>query len=334
MLHAKINAMGNMENHTAATLPGNEDIILAYKRISDYIKQTPVLTCNTLNQLSGASLLFKCENFQKGGAFKYRGATNAILKLSSAQASKGVCTHSSGNHAQALALAAQNQGIDAHIVMPDNAPAVKVNAVRGYKGKITFCKPTLEAREATLAKIQHETGAEFIHPYNNVNVIEGQATCFYELLQQTDTEPDFVIAPLGGGGLLSGTLLAARYFSPKTRVIGAEPLMANDAWQSLRAGALVPSLNPQTLADGLKTSLGSITWPLIRDNVHDILTVSEDSIVNAMFWVWERMKIVIEPSAAVPLAAVLENSGLFRGKRVAIIFSGGNVDLKKLPWIS
>lgn len=326
--------MDTSANPAKHALPEKEDILLAFERISDYVKQTPVLTCNTLNQLSGASLLFKCENFQKGGAFKYRGATNAILRLSAAQASRGVCTHSSGNHAQALALAAQNQGIDAHIVMPDNAPEVKVNAVRGYNGKITYCEPTLEARESTLEKIQQETGAEFIHPYNNVNVIEGQATCFFEFLQQTETEPDFVITPLGGGGLLSGTLLTARYFSPKTRIIGAEPLMANDAWQSLRAGTFIPSDNPQTIADGLKTSLGTITWPLIRDNVHDILTVSEESIVNAMFWVWERMKIVIEPSAAVPLAAVLENSAMFQGKRVAIIFSGGNVDLKKLPWIS
>ncbi len=324
--------MEHPANQTAYIVPSKEDIVLAFERISDRINQTPVFTCNTLNKLSGAALMFKCENFQKGGAFKFRGATNAILKLSAEQGSKGVCTHSSGNHAQALALAAKTQGIDAYIVMPGNAPEVKVNAVKGYNGKITFCKPTLEARETTLEKVQQETGAEFIHPYNNVNVIQGQATCFYELLLQTGSTPDFVVAPVGGGGLLSGTILTARYFSPKTRVIGAEPLMANDAWQSLKTGEFVASVNPQTLADGLKTSLGTLTWPLIRDNVHDILTVSEESIVKAMFLVWERMKIVIEPSAAVPLAAVLENSGVFRGKQVAIILSGGNVDLKKLPW--
>lgn len=313
-------------------LPGKNEIEHAYNRISGHVKRTPLLSCSTLNNLSEASLLFKCENFQKAGAFKFRGATNALLQLKPGQASKGVCTHSSGNHAQALALAANSNGLEAFIVMPDNAPVVKVNAVQGYNGKIQFCKPTLQARESTLEMIQQTTGATFIHPYNNLHVIEGQATCFYELLTQVDTQPDYVIAPVGGGGLLSGTLLTARAFAPETKVIGAEPSMANDAWKSLQAGRFIPSENPQTIADGLKTSLGSITWPIIRDHVHDILTVSEESIVKAMYLVWERMKVVIEPSAAVPLAVVLNHKALFRGKRVAVIFSGGNVDLKNLPW--
>ncbi len=324
--------MGNEIEIYNAPLPRATDIDSANKRISEYVKQTPLLTCATLNDLSGASLVFKCENLQKAGSFKYRGATNAILKLTSLQASKGVCTHSSGNHAQALALAAKTKSIAAYIVMPGNAPRVKVDAVKGYNGNITFCEPTLQARESTLEKVRKETGAEFIHPYNNINVIEGQATCFYELLQQLKTAPDYVITPVGGGGLLSGTILTSRYFAPRTKVIGAEPIMANDAWQSLKAGTFIPSENPQTIADGLKTSLGSLTWPVIRDNVYDILAVSEESIINAMYLVWERMKIVIEPSAAVPLAAVLENKELFRNKKVAVVFSGGNTDLKNLPW--
>ncbi len=314
-------------------LPGAEDIRSTYIRNSGVVKQTPLLSCNTLNVLTKASLFFKCENFQKAGAFKYRGASNAVRKLVAEQPVKGVCTHSSGNHAQALALAAKTHGIASHIVMPDTAPLVKVNAVKNYNGQITFCKPTLEARESTLEEVQKKTGAVFIHPYNNLNVIEGQAGCFYEVLTQMSTKPDFVVVPLGGGGLLSGTLLSARYFSPHTKVIGAEPLMANDAWQSLRSHKLVPSENPQTIADGLKTSLGTITWPIIRDHVNDILTVSEEEIINAMYLVWERMKIIIEPSSAVALAAVIQNRQLFSQKSVVVIFSGGNVDLKKLPWM-
>lgn len=313
-------------------LPGKKEIEQTFNRLSGHVKRTPILSSSTLNKMSEASLLFKCENFQKAGAFKFRGATNALLQLSAEQASLGVCTHSSGNHAQALALAASTNGMEAFIVMPDNAPIVKVNAVKGYNGKIQFCEPTLEARESTLEMIQRKTGATFIHPYNNFHVIEGQATCYYEVLKQIDTPPDYVITPVGGGGLLSGTLLTALSFSPETRVIGAEPIMADDARRSLLARQFIPSDNPKTIADGLKTSLGTITWPIIRDHVHDIITVSEESIVKAMYLVWERMKVVIEPSAAVSLAAVLENKDVFRRKKVVMVFSGGNVDLKKLPW--
>jgi threonine dehydratase len=314
-------------------LPDASDLLAAHDRISEMVDKTPLLRSSTLDAMTEATLLFKCENFQKAGAFKYRGASNAILKLSSKQLSGGVCTHSSGNHAQALALAAKQLQIAAYIVMPENAPEVKVNAVKAYGGQITFCKPTLEARETSLSEIERKTGAVFIHPYNNLDIIEGQASCFKEVLDQTDQILDFVICPVGGGGLLSGTLLSAKYFSPQTRVIGAEPEMANDAWQSFQAKKLIPSLNPQTIADGLQTSLGSITWPIIEQNAYGILTAKEESIILAMYLVWERMKIVIEPSAAVALAVLLDNPDLFKKKKIAIIFSGGNVDLKKLPWM-
>lgn len=313
-------------------LPGGREIQSAYMRIGSLINQTPVMTSATVNEQTGSTVFFKCENFQKGGAFKFRGATNAILKLGKEELARGVCTHSSGNHAQALALAAIKNYTKAYIVMPENAPLVKVNAVRDYGGQITFCEPTLQAREATLEKVRQETGATFIHPYNNLDVIEGQATCFYEMLGQLSFFPDYVIAPVGGGGLLSGTLLTANEFSPSTKVIAAEPLNANDAWQSFKQKEFVPSMQPNTIADGLKTSLGTYTWPVIRDNLNDIFTVSEEKIVETMFFVWERMKIVIEPSAAVSLAVVLENREIFKDKKIAVIFSGGNTDLKNLPW--
>lgn len=310
-----------------------DDLKSAYLRIKPLIKNTPLLQCSTIDQLTGARLYFKCENFQKAGAFKFRGATNAILKLDKQQSQAGVCTHSSGNHAQALALAAKMQNIKAYIVMPENAPRVKVDAVRAYGGIITFCQPTLQAREETLLWVQQQTGATFIHPYDNLDVIEGQSTCLYEILQQINQLPDIVVCPVGGGGLLSGTLLGANAFTPSTRVIAAEPLMASDAWQSLQLQQLIPSVDPQTIADGLKTSLGTITWPIIKNYVHEILTASEENIIKAMFMVWERMKIVIEPSAAVSLAVILEYPHLFSNKTVAVIFSGGNVDLKQLPWM-
>jgi threonine dehydratase len=320
-----------MEPAVLPLSPG--DLKAAYLRIKPLIKNTPLFQCSTIDQLTGAELYFKCENFQKAGAFKFRGAFNAVLKLDNEHSRAGVCTHSSGNHAQALALAAKMQNIKAYIVMPDNAPQVKVDAVRAYGGIITFCRPTLQAREETLLLVQQQTGATFIHPYDNIDVIEGQSTCLYEILQQMDQTPDIVVCPVGGGGLLSGTLLAANAFTPATRVIAAEPLMASDAWQSLRQQQLIPSVNPQTIADGLKTSLGTITWPIIRSYVHEILTASEENIIKAMYLVWERMKIVIEPSAAVALAIILEYPHIFENKRVVIIFTGGNVDLKKLPWM-
>jgi len=317
------------------TTPSVTNIESAAFRIGKHINRTPILTCQTINLLAGATLYFKCENFQKVGAFKFRGATNAVMSLSKTDATNGVATHSSGNHAQALALAAATRNIPAYIVMPENAPSVKVNAVRGYGGKITFCKPTLEARESTLAKVVQETGATEIHPYNNYDVICGQATAAKELIEKIDGL-DYIIAPVGGGGLLSGTALSAHYFSPKTTVLAAEPAGADDAFRSLAAGKIIPSVNPNTIADGLLTSLGTLTFPIIQHYVKEILLANELDIIEAMHLIWERMKIIVEPSAAVPLAAILkknrENNGFWNGKSIGIILSGGNIDLTKLPW--
>ena len=322
-----------MTASSTSSVPDSESISTTWQKLAGSVRQTPVFTSETLNTITGSKLFFKCENFQKAGAFKFRGASSALLHISDEQALKGVCTHSSGNHAQALALAAKIRGLKAFIVMPENASEVKVNAVKDYGGQITFCRPTLEARESTLEEVRKATGALFIHPYNNYDIIHGQAGCFYEMLQQMDDEPDYIIAPLGGGGLLSGTILSAKYFTKKTRVIGAEPLMANDAWRSFREKRFIPSDSPQTIADGLKTSLGTKTYPIIMENVEDILTATEQGIIDAMFLVWERMKILIEPSAAVPLAAMMENPERFQNKKTGIIFSGGNTDLRQIPWI-
>ncbi len=311
-------------------LPGKEDILVARSAIGPYIHMTPVLQSRGLDAMLGCSIFFKCENLQRAGAFKMRGATNAVLSIDQKQSDVSVATHSSGNHAQALSLAARNRGIRAYIVMPENAPSVKVSAVLAYGGQITFCKSTLQARESTLKQVIARTGALEIHPYNDYRIITGQSTVAAELFEQTDP-PDFLLAPVGGGGLLSGSILATRYFSPRTKVIAAEPVMANDAWRSFTSGVFVPSENPQTIADGLRTSLGSLTFPIIMDGVHDILTVSEQGIKRAMFLIFERMKVVVEPSGAVPLAALMEHQHLFVGKRVGVILSGGNVDLKNLP---
>ncbi len=313
------------------TVPTRENIELAHLRIKDFIHRTPVLTSETLNRITGTQLFFKCENFQKVGAFKFRGASNAILSLDKTQLSKGVATHSSGNHAAALSLAAKMQNAKAYIVMPRTAPEIKKKAVAEYKGKIIFCEPNQKAREETLEKVVEETGAEFIHPYNNYKIIEGQATCAKEIFEEVD-ELNYLLAPVGGGGLISGSALSAKYFSPATTVIGAEPKGADDAFRSIRDNKIYPSINPQTIADGLLTSLSEKTFPIIKENVKQILTVEEESIIKAMRLVWERMKIIIEPSSAVPLAAILENKKLFEGKRAAVIFSGGNVALEKLPW--
>ena len=302
----------------------------AAQKIAPYIHRTPVLSSSQINEIAEADLYFKCENFQKAGAFKARGAHNAIFSLSYAEAKKGVITHSSGNHAGALSLAAKNRGIPAFVVMPSTAPKVKVAAVKAYGGIVTFCEPTLEAREQMLEKIQAQKEAIEIHPYNNENIIAGQATAVMEIAK--DMKPDLIIAPVGGGGLLAGTALSTHYFLPQTKVIAAEPKGADDAWQSFHAGKIIPSVQPKTIADGLLTSLGSLTYPIIRDYVDDIITVEEVSIIKAMRLIWERMKIIIEPSSAVPLAAVIENKDRFRGMKIAIILSGGNVDLNKLPW--
>jgi threonine dehydratase len=308
------------------------DILDAAGRIGPFIHRTPVLTCGALDGMSGARLFFKCENFQKVGVFKIRGATNAVSLLSQAEASRGVATHSSGNHAAALAVAAGRRGIRAYVVMPRNAPRVKKEAVAGYGAEIIFCEPTLESRESTLADVMARTGASLVHPYNDRRVIAGQGTAAMELCEETPGL-DVVIAPVGGGGLLSGTAIAVNGMSPGTTVLAAEPERADDACRSFRAGRIIPVEHPDTVADGLRTSLGSLTFPIIREYVSDILTVSEDAIVSSMRLVWERMKIVIEPSAAVPLAAVLGHPGTFSGKRVGVILSGGNVDLDALPWV-
>jgi threonine dehydratase len=282
--------------------------------------------------MAGAELHFKCENLQKVGAFKFRGAANTVFSLSEAQAAGGVATHSSGNHAQALALAARLRNIPAHIVMPENSPKVKVAAVRGYGARIVFCAPTQPDREKTLEAVVGETGAEFIHPYNNLGIIAGQGTCALELLEQVP-RLDIVMAPVGGGGLLSGTALACSYLKPDVRVIAGEPKGADDAFRSIRDGRIYPSENPKTVADGLRTSLGTLTFPIIRRYVAGIVTVEEESIVAAMRHIWERMKILVEPSAAVPFAVLLEGGIDARGKRIGIILSGGNVDLDTLPWL-
>ncbi|HAN19929.1 MAG: serine dehydratase [Bacteroidetes bacterium GWC2_33_15] len=311
--------------------PTLENIKEAHTRIKSYINRTPVLTSSALNEMFGIDFYFKCENFQKIGAFKYRGATNAVRLLSDSEAEKGVATHSSGNHAAALSLAAQKRGIPAYIVMPKNAPEIKKIAVEGYGAKITFCEPTLEAREETLEKVQKETGAAFIHPYNNFNVICGQGTAALELLEDYPFL-DIVIAPVGGGGLLSGTAVTTKSVNPGIKVFAAEPLNADDAYRSFKQGTIAPAVKPNTIADGLLTSLGSITFPIIQQHVDDIITAKEETIVRAMRLIWERMKIIIEPSSAVPLASVIENISLFKGKKVGIILSGGNVDLNHLPF--
>ena len=312
-------------------VPSLTDIRAAADRIRRHVHRTPVLSCVGIDRLVGARLFFKCENFQKVGAFKIRGATNAVLSLNERAAAAGVATHSSGNHAAALALAARLRGVPAYVVMPDTAPQVKKDAVAGYGAQITFCDPTLEAREAGLAQIVADTGAAFIPPYNDERIIAGQATAALELLADIP-DLDLILTPVGGGGLVSGTALTVRGLSSPSRVIAAEPKGADDAYRSFRAGHIIPSVNPQTIADGLLTSLGDKTFAIIRDCVDDIVTVEEADIIRAMRLIWERMKIIVEPSAAVPLGALLSRSVDVRGKRVAIILSGGNVDLARLPF--
>ncbi len=312
-------------------IPTYTDIVKAHERIQPFVHRTTVLTSSGINNIIGVQLYFKCENFQKVGAFKFRGATNAVRQLTSEEAEKGVTTHSSGNHAAALSLAARQMNIPAYIVMPESAPVIKKKAVKGYGAEITFCEPTLEAREKTLEKVQEKTGATFIHPYHNYNVICGQGTAAKEFLEDFP-DLDAIIAPVGGGGLMSGTSIAAKSIKSNIQVFGAEPLNADDAYRSFKEGVLIPSLHPNTIADGLLTSLSSLTFQIIKDNVDDILTVKEETIVEAMRLIWERMKIVIEPSSAVPLAVIMENKYKFKDKNVGIIISGGNVDLQHLPF--
>lgn len=312
-------------------IPTRQDILETHIAISEMIHYTPLMLSESLNAISGAQLFFKCENFQKIGAFKMRGASSAALRLTDEELELGLATHSSGNHAQAVARAAQLLGVPAFIVMPENAPIIKVEATKGYGAEVIFCTPTIESRETALQEVIERTGATFIHPYNDYNVIAGQATCAYELLQDVE-ELDTIIAPVGGGGLLSGTALSTRYWSPSTKVIGAEPKAVDDAWRSLQSGHIEINATTHTIADGLRTNLGEKTFGIIRQHVDDIITVSEEAIVEAMRLVWERMKIIIEPSCAVPLAAVLQNKERFENETVGIILTGGNVDLKNLPF--
>jgi threonine dehydratase len=300
-------------------------------RIRPLIHRTPVLTSESINRISGAEIYFKCENFQKAGAFKMRGAANSVLSLTEEEKSRGVATHSSGNHGQALAKAAQSVGTQAYIVMPETAPEVKQKAVAEYGAEIIFCKPSLQAREDTLARVVERTGAEFVHPYNDERVICGQGTAALELIENTG-RLDVIMSPVGGGGLLSGTALTTRSMLPEARVIAGEPRGADDAYRSLQAGRIIPSTSPDTIADGLLTSLGSQTFPIIQELVAEIITVSDEEIVAAMRLIWERMKIIIEPSCAVPLAALLQRKEDFSGLKVGIILTGGNVDLGKLPF--
>ncbi len=281
--------------------------------------------------MAGAQLFFKCENFQKMGAFKMRGAVHAIQKLSSAQKEAGVVTHSSGNFGQAVALAAKNLGVTAYVVMPENAPSVKKEAVKGYGAKVIECESTLKAREETSEKIKQDTGATFLHPSNNLDVILGNATAGVELLQQYP-DLDYILAPVGGGGLIAGTALAAKYFGKNCKVIGGEPFAVDDAYRSLQSGTIEINETTNTVADGLRTNLGDLNFPIIQELVSEIIRVEEDEIVAAMKHIWERMKIIIEPSCAVPFAAVLKEKETFQGKKIGIILSGGNVDLKNLPF--
>lgn len=306
------------------------NIEAAAVRIKPFTHVTPVFTAQSINSISGAEVFFKAENLQKTGSFKARGAVNALFSIDDKCIEKGVITHSSGNHGAALAYSAKCRGTNAFVVMPQNAACVKIAAVEGYGGNITFCKPTQQDRENAVDELTKETGASFIHPYNNYRVIVGQATAAFELLKQVEGL-EVIIAPVGGGGLLSGTALAASALKPEVKIFGAEPAGADDAFRSLQAGVIMPLHNPVTIADGLRTSLGSLTFPLIKDHVEGIITVSEKAIAEAMRFSWERLKMVVEPSAAVPLAALLKESEKFRGLKVALIVSGGNVDLDDLP---
>ena len=312
-------------------IPTLSDIKTAHERIKPYIHRTQLMSSKQLNKMFGCELYFKCENFQKVGAFKFRGATNAVLSLTEDEKRRGVVTHSSGNHAAALSLAAVSNGVKPYIVMPESAPTVKKNAVAGYGAEITFCKPTLQSREETTKIIVEKTGATLIHPYDNFNVICGQGTAALEFLEDKD-DLEIIIAPIGGGGLMSGTSTTAKSLNNKIRVFGAEPLNANDAYVSFTTGKLTPSVNPLTIADGLLTSLSELTFSVIRKNVDQIFTAKEESIIECMRLIWERMKIIVEPSSATALAIIKENPEEFRNRKTGIIISGGNVDLRKLPF--
>jgi threonine dehydratase len=320
------------ETSTKLDIPTYDDVLAAHERVTPYVHRTPVLTSTYLNGLTGAELFFKCENFQKAGAFKARGASNAVFSLDDEQAAKGVATHSSGNHGLSLSYAAGRRGIPATVVMPRTAPEAKKAAVRGYGGRIVECEPSTSSREAVFAEVMAETGAEFVHPYNDPRVIAGQATCSRELFDQVENL-DAVMAPIGGGGMISGTCLTLSNIAPDVEIYAAEPEKADDAYRSFKAGHIIADDAPQTIADGLKVPLKELTWHFVQKHVTDILTAGEEEIIDAMKLTWQRMKIVMEPSSAVPLATILKNKKTFAGKRVGVIITGGNVDLDKLPWM-
>ncbi len=321
-----------MKDLDGLDIPTFEDVIAAHERIAPHVRRTPVLVSEALNQLTGAELFFKCENFQEAGAFKVRGACNAVFGLDEAQAKLGVATHSSGNHALSLSYAAGRRGIPCTVVMPRTAPQAKKDAVVGYGGRIVECEPSTSSREATFAKVQEETGAEFVHPYNDPRVIAGQGTCSRELIEQVEGL-DAVIAPIGGGGMVSGTCLTLSSIAPGVQIYAAEPEQADDAYRSFHAGHIIADDAPETIADGLKVPLKERTWHFVSNYVTDILTCSEQEIIDAMKLTFKRLRIVMEPSCAPPLATILKNPEVFRGKRVGVIVTGGNVDLDKLPWI-
>jgi threonine dehydratase len=326
-----------MKDGSEMYIPTYQDVIEAHERIKPYIHRTPVLTSTYLNDLTGAELFFKCENFQKAGAFKVRGASNAVFGLSDEDAAKGVCTHSSGNHALSLSYAAGRRGIPCNVVMPRTAPQAKKDAVMGYGGIITECEPSTSSREAVFAGVQAETGGDFVHPYNDPRVIAGQGTCSKELMEQMQEDYghglDMVVAPIGGGGMISGTCLTLSNIAPDVQIIAAEPEQADDAYRSFKAGHIIADDAPVTVADGLKVPLKDLTWHFVSNNVTEIFTASEQEIIDAMKLTWQRMKIVMEPSCAVPLAVIIKNREFFKGKRVGVVVTGGNVDLDKLPWM-
>ena len=313
-------------------VPTFDDVKAAHARIMPYIHRTPVLTSSYFNSRTGAELFFKCENFQKAGAFKARGASNAVFGLSEGKAKKGVATHSSGNHGLSLSYAAGRRGIPVTVVMPRTAPETKKAAVRGYGGTVVECEPSTSSREAVFAEIVAQSGADFVHPYNDHRVIAGQATCSKELIEDIG-ELDAVVAPIGGGGMVSGSCLTLSNIAQNTKIYAAEPVNADDACRSFKAGHIIADDAPETVADGLKVPLKDLTWHFVSNHVEDILLATEQEIIDAMYLTWQRMKIVIEPSSAVPLATILKNKQLFAGKRVGVILTGGNVDMKKLPWM-
>ena len=321
-----------MKDMAEMVIPTYEDMLAAHERIRPHIRRTPILTSDYLNEVTGAQLFFKCENLQEPGAFKVRGASNAVFGLTEEQAKKGVATHSSGNHALCLSYAAGRRGIPCNVVMPRTAPQAKKDAVRRYGGTITECEPSTTSREEVFAKVQAATGGEFVHPYNDPRVIAGQGTCAKEMMEQVDGL-EIAIAPIGGGGMISGTCLTLSTLAPEVKIIAAEPEQADDAYRSFKAGHIIADDAPETIADGLKVPLKDLTWHFVKTHVTDILTASEQEIVDAMKITWKYLRVVMEPSCAVPLATILKNPDVFRGKRVGVVITGGNVDLDKLPWL-